>query len=188
MKIITTDPTLLRIASKAFGPVRKVKLETIDPSHSIDCRSYWDGGSRDSFAFVQLTDEMPISAPLPSQSAYDVPIKGIENVVLPKGVACIMHSVFCGKDSGVTIIVRADDLNPSMLAAKPELSDNERLCLIATRSLKNTYGGQTDLRRKSTGMDQETWASVQAALIARGLLAKSGAITDNGRNAISGER
>jgi hypothetical protein len=112
---IEADNTAKRLAKAAYPSYRgrKIKVQPISPEHTIDVRSYWDGGSRDYFAFVNLaTGE--VSSQVPAQSAYDRQIGGADRVSLPRGIACVQHTIFCGKDLGLRLIVRADDLAPSL--------------------------------------------------------------------------
>ncbi len=58
--------------------------------------------------------------------------------------------------------------------------------LIATASLKNTYGGETGIRQKHSGLSLEEWEATKAEAITKGFLRRNGAITREGRNAIEG--
>ena len=50
-----------------------------------------------------------MSSQVPAQSAFDKPLSGVKEVTLPLGFACIKHSIFCGRDTGITIIVRPEN-------------------------------------------------------------------------------
>jgi hypothetical protein len=100
----------------------------------------------------------------------------------------VAHSIFCGKDMGLTVYVSPSQLATSNLIPKPsEVSDDEGVVLKYTSHYKNTYGGQTNLRFKeatrSTDITVERWEAAKATLIERGLLRKNGSITPEGRNA-----
>jgi hypothetical protein len=116
---MTNNDTTLKAICKAAFPEykgRKFRLSPLrSPESTVNVCSYWDGGSRDYFAFVALADGLPASCEVPVQSAYDKPIEGADSVQLPKGIVCVRHSYFCGKDSGLTVICRPDDLNPTLL-------------------------------------------------------------------------
>ncbi len=187
--IRTQDASVKNLVARAYPDYagRRIAVEAVDPATEINCASYWSDGNRDYFVFLALVDGSAARVEAPAQSAYDRPVAGLDRVTLPKGVVCVRRT-FAGSREYVTVLVRSDDLAPGMLPAAEALTDLERKCLVATRSLKNSYAGETDLRRKSTGMDPATWAATQDALRARGLLNKAGAITDAGRNAIDGVR
>lgn len=168
---------------------------------TVNVRSYWDGGSREYFAFVNLADGRTTET-VHAQSAFDRPIPGADAVTLPDGIACVVHSIFCGTDTGLTLILSPANA-PRFLPETIELSELESLVLIATVSLKNSYGGESDIRfkrvreylasewrdgvRVDTGrrLTKDEWTTAQSALIGRKLLTAAGAITPSGRNAVA---
>src|SRR5262245_51955510 len=87
-----SEPLVQAIARAAYPSYqgRKFKLRTTDGP--INVRSYWDGGSRDYYVFVRLSD-MHATGEVPAQSAYDRRIVGAEAVPLPPGVVCVQHSI-----------------------------------------------------------------------------------------------
>lgn len=98
-----THPKIVALAKAAFPDYRGRKFRLVVDADPIDVRSYWDGGSRDYFRFVNLATAA--MAEVPAQSAFDKPINGAERVELPPHVACVRHSYFCGKDSGLTVFL-----------------------------------------------------------------------------------
>ena len=75
-----------------------------------------------------------------------------------------------------------------MLDEVPEdISKNEKIVLVATRSLKSSYAGEKDFRfneaRRVTGITKEEWNEAKQSLISKGFLSKTGRITNRGRNA-----
>ena len=112
----TRDKTARKIVKAAFPDYRgrKIRVEPRAPDKPIDCRSYWDDGSRDYFTFVALTESFAAVVEMPAQSAYDHKVPGLEVMTLPRGIVCVQRSFFCGKDAGCTIHVRADDLAPML--------------------------------------------------------------------------
>ena len=103
----TNNPLVKEIAKKAF-PDYKGRKYRIETAKSVDVRSYWDGGSRDYFNFVRL-DNLQVFGQVSAQSMFDKPIHGADRVELIPGLACVRHSYFCGKDSGLTVIVNAEN-------------------------------------------------------------------------------
>ena len=107
-------------------------------------------------------------------------------VDLTEDIVIICHSIFCGKDSGITIYSHPNNA-PKWLPEKPDLTDNERILLECTKGLKSSYAGIKDYRyheakRKGFNGDID---KVRASLREKGLLNKRNAITDKGRNAIN---
>ena len=101
---ISPDAFIKTLVSKAYPSYRGRKYRLTVSDSPINCASHWDGGSRDYFVFANLaTGE--VSSQVPAQSAFDKQISGVQDVRLPAGFVCIEHSIFCGKDSGITIHV-----------------------------------------------------------------------------------
>ena len=128
-----------------------------------------------------------------AQSVYDKQIKGAEAVNLVPGLICVKHELFCGKDMGITLMVHPDNA-PKLLSEKSEndLTKNELIVLVFSRSYKNSYGGQTNVRFKeahrSKGITQEDWESAKRSLISKKLLNRAGALNNDGRNAVGNMR
>jgi hypothetical protein len=100
---VKPDAFTKALVAAAFPNYRGRKFHVEVQKQPLDVRSYWDGGSRDFFAFVHLNTLKVV--PVPEQSANDKTVAGAETVVLPDGVACVEHTVFQGKDCGVTVHV-----------------------------------------------------------------------------------
>lgn len=185
------EPLIQGICNAAFPGYagQKFKLRTAE---SVDIRSSWDGGSRDYFVFVELST-LRATPQVPAQSAFDRPLAGHpEATVLPDGIACVEHSIFCGKDMGLTIIVNPSTMNPSFLPVQVELSRDERIVLAATAGLKSSYAGVKDYRfaesTRETGITRDRWDVAKSSCIGRKFLNAAGAITTEGRNAIGDQR
>ena len=151
---------------------------------SVTCRGMqWDGGSRSTYTAVNLQtgESRPITDGRPwPQNMYTPPA-----IPLQRDQAIVEHSIFCGKDAGLTFYIHPDNA-AALLPAADAVDDDQRTVLEYTARLKNTYGGRTDIRfteaRRDTGITRERWAAAQAACIAAGYLRKNGSITPAGRN------
>ena len=113
------DPLIRRILKVTYPGYRGRKIRIVPQRHPLDCKSYWEGGSRDYFVFVRL-DTFAV-APMPAQSAFDRDIRGAESVTLPPGVICVEHSIFCGKDVGIRIHVNPENLASMLPVSHPAL-------------------------------------------------------------------
>ncbi len=104
----TNNQTIKKIAKTAFPNYtgRKFSIEVQTKSFSV--ASYWEGGSRDYFVFVDLRNGRTIA--MPQQSAYDEPINGANECLLPPHCACVSHCIFCGKDAGLKVILPNQDV------------------------------------------------------------------------------
>lgn len=178
------DATVRKIVNATFPSYkgRKFKLSTDIPSR---LNSYWNGGSRDYFSFYELSTGKVLD--VGSNHPFFEAGKPRDLEELPPGIVIVKHSIFCGKDMGITIYANASDLAP-MIPPKAELTPHEKVVLKYTRSLKSSYAGIKNYRfheaKRKTGIKLDEWEAAKAALIEKKLLNKRGAITAAGRNAI----
>ena len=177
------DETMKKIARLIGYSGKKFKLSTNIP-HRLS--SYWDGGSKDYFYFYsphnQTLLEVHSNHPMfePGQPAI---LKE-----LPVDLILIEHSIFCGKDMGLTFYVQAENITQYLPRSNNDLSKIEKAILIATSGLKNTYAGQTEIRYKEVikyfPLTFQEYRDLQNKLIQKGLLRSNYSITPEGRNAI----
>ena len=105
-------------------------------------------------------------------------------------LAIVEHSIFCGKDMGLTFYIHPSDA-PQLLPDTPDATENERIVLEFTSGLKNTYGGRTNIRfteaGRKYGISAEDWETAVQSCISKGWLRKNRAITPDGRNVDTGD-
>lgn len=187
--IYTNHPDVKKIALAAYPDYNGKKFSVEIAADHLDVRSYWDGGSRNYYVFLRLdTFE---TMPMPQQSAFDAKVEGADRVQLIPGMVCVEHTYFQGHDLGITIHVHPENA-PKFISEKPELSRNEQIVLVFTRSYKNSYGGQSNIRfheaTGSKGISLQEWVEAVQSLQAKKMLNKAAAITNEGRNAIGDMR
>jgi hypothetical protein len=119
IQVSINDPLIRRILQVTYPDYRGRKIRIIPQRYPLNCKSYWEGGSRDYFAFVRLDTFQ--TAPMPAQSAFDKDIRGAESVTLPAGVICVEHSIFCGKDVGIRIHLNPENLVSMLPVSHPAL-------------------------------------------------------------------
>lgn len=182
---IEPDATVRNIVAATFPDYhgRKFRIDVSDSP--LNVRSCWGGGSRSFYRFINLST-FEASSEVPAQSMFDRPLSGADAVVLPDGFACVEHSIFCGQDSGITIHIRPEN-SAGLLPAPVELTTEQRIVLVATRSLKSSYQGISNYRfheaHQTTGISLGAWNAAKSELQARDLLDSRGALTVAGRNA-----
>lgn len=163
---------------------KKFKVSTDVPSR-LD--SYWDGGSKTSYVFYSV--DTGFTVPVESNHPMFESKNPNELHELPKGIILIAHSLFRGKDMGITFYVNALDVPPYLEAPKVDLPENVKIVLAFTRGLKSSYGGVSDYRyqnaKRKYQISKESWEAAKSEAILNGLLNKGGAITPAGRNSIS---
>lgn len=147
----------------------------------------WGGGSRSTYQFVDLATgaRKPVPGnPDPYQFGGDMEGTTVE---IPVNCAVVEHSIFCGKDMGLTFHLHQCDAQ-KLLPAPDLLTMAEQIVLAATRTYKNTYGGKSNIRyheaSRETGIEEHDWETAKKVLISRNLLNKAGSITVSGKNAI----
>lgn len=150
----------------------------------------WDGGSRDHYSAVRLADGAQVA--MPGQNEAPWGNRQDVKVTLVSGIAIVEHSIFCGKDMGLTFYLHPVDAAPMLPAPQADLTAVESLVLEYTISRKSSYMGRDryqmaveDMRwnSKPIALTRASWDEAKSALIARGYLNKAGAVTTAGRNA-----
>jgi len=156
----------------------------------------WAGGSRTLYSAIHLSS----GESKPACDAYSAPwdsARKDQNVTLKPGFAIISHSIFCGKDMGLTVYIHPDNA-AALLPAPIELNPLQRAVLKYTKEKKASYNGRdrfdmliSDLdywsKRQELNLEsaptRAQWDSAKEYLIEQGLLNARGAITTKGKNA-----
>lgn len=176
---------LIRIAFPNYRG-RKFKLSTDIPPR-LD--SYWSGGSKDKYVFVELKTKREEVKFLPVANNHPFFKAGMPRKLdkLPVGLVLVKHSIFQGKDMGITIYGNTENITP-LLPPVEILSVDEDAVLFFTRSLKSSYAGVKNYRfinaHREMGITEAQWDEAKTNLIQRKLLNKAGAITAAGKNAV----
>ena len=180
-----TDQTINAMINRTFPGYRGKKVRVSLCDSMVFSGTQWDGGSRSQYSILRLSDMsiVPIAAaPFMQRSALH------ENECnLSVGFVVVELDTFRGKDS-ICIHSCAGNMQ-KLLGKAPDLTDDEKIVLVATSTYKNTYAGETNIRfrraHRKTGISAERWETAKSALIERKLLNRAGAITNAGRNATS---
>lgn len=105
MKASRSDPLIRRVLSATFpeyrGRLIRVERYTA-PRRWTVC---WDEGSRDTVKVIDLTRGI---GTLRSGAPWTNPEGVLALVEQPPGSLLVVHSIVCGSDRGITIIVRDD--------------------------------------------------------------------------------
>ena len=126
-----SHPTVRAIVQAGFRSAKSRRPVKIECRTSVHVADYWDGGSRDYTAFVQLSHMNGVSSEsIPKsqrQSAGNPFSLAIANVELQPGFAVVKHVIFRGKDLGYRIYVCPTDLVTYLPEAKELLPEPEEL-------------------------------------------------------------
>ncbi len=183
------EPNIQRLAQAVFPSYRGRKFSFQVADSVALTGTYWDGGSRSSYGGVNLSNFQAASLPQFDPPQHGGPIQTPEVEVQP-GMAVVEHSIFCGRDTGITFYVHPSDA-PQLLPEPESVTEDEQIVLAFTRSLKNTSGGRSNIRfteaHSRYGITADRWTAAQEDLKARKLLRANGSITPAGRNVDPGE-
>jgi hypothetical protein len=185
MRIHLEPSQELRAMARVAFPNYRGRTYQIDASGTVDVRSYWSGGSRDTFVAVNLATRRTLAVPQNGTPFDGGPI-ALDGVAIPEGYVIIEHSISCGRDVGITFHVHPNAA-AQFLPLPVDVTDDQLAVLRYTAQLKNTYAGETDIRyreaARDTGITRERWTIAQAELRERRMLNAANAITPSGRNA-----
>jgi len=182
------EPNVQRLAQAVFPSYRGRKFSFKVADSVALTGTYWDGGSRSSYGGVNLSNFQAASLPQFAPPLHGGPIQTPEVEVRP-GMAVVKHSIFCGRDTGITFYVHPSDA-PQLLPEPESVTGDEQIVLAFTHR-KNTYGGRSNVRfteaHRRYGITADRWTAAQEDLKARKLLRANGSITPAGRNVDTGE-
>ena len=152
--------------------------------------SCWEGGSREYWAVMNLATGA--SGAVPENGTPFTP-QLAEVKELPINGVIGLHSIFCGRDHGITLYVHPDNLRAYQIEAPDTLSFDEKVVLVSTRCYKPSYAGRSNNRLYEVqsyipSFTAAQWEAAKASCQAKGLLNKAGAITNDGRNAVPFEK
>ena len=119
------SPEVKAVVRAAFPSYRKLKA-SVQAFYPMTVNSYWDGGSKDEFAIVELLTLQRRDLPTSSHPYFDVERRGLSstenehvsvdrvgNVTLkhlPDGFALVRAGTFCGKPATAAVYVPDSNL------------------------------------------------------------------------------
>jgi hypothetical protein len=181
----TNSPEVREIGLAAFPSYKGRSFQVRQFSGTMRLDSCWSEGSRDYYEFINLATKQTYSVP-ENGTPWSNGGKILECSELPMNVVLVRYHK--GRCDDVTIFVREENMAKLLPAPGPELTRNEIIVLVATRSLKSSYAGMKNYRFKEanglTKINLPEWEEAKASCIAKRLLNTAGAITDAGRNAV----
>lgn len=182
-----TDEMVARLINATFPGFTGTRIQA-DVAQTVRFSgTNWDEGNKTDYAIVRLAD---LTTQGIAESPYfrDSPLHSTD-FPIPDGFVVVAHEHCRGREY-LRIITPGANITP-LLEAPSDLTGDERIVLLATRSFKSSYAGISNYRfheAQSKGITLDRWESAKSALIAKKLLNKAGAITTEGRNAIANDR
>lgn len=132
---LKSAPELKRVVLAAFPSYRKLRCTFSAFQGEENINSYWDGGTKDEFAIVELSTMQRRALPSKTHPFYEVARYGMANKenevirtdhvgniylkLLPAGFALVKAGTFCGKPATAHIFFNPDNL-AKYLAAPSE--------------------------------------------------------------------
>jgi len=175
------DPLAKKLAHASFPDYngRKFKVRIVPEGTDIDITSYWDGGSRDYFAVVNLVTMR--SVPVPQNG--DPNTKRLHPIKIHENMCVVEHAIFMGKDAGLTFIISEKNAAQLLPPSSEDLSSDEKKVLFLVRStisrVRREYAAEA-------GIDAKKYDELTVGLKKKGYLSPSGGITPKGKNVVSG--
>lgn len=118
---VPCPPELERAFKTAFPDYRGKKFKLAVSEHVCCADTYWDGGSRSQYVFVNLADGRQMELPDLISGGFAPHARqamdALRSVDLKAGMAVIRHSIFCGKDAGLTLTLHPDNVGKLLVSA-----------------------------------------------------------------------
>lgn len=176
---LTATKEMKNIAQENFDYTgRKYEIQV---SYHYVPSSQRSGGSRTDFVLVYRENLKVVQSNFILDDIYT------GDQLIPPNHFVVERRFFCGKNMGIRFIIRPDECDTGMLPPnKEELSQDEKIALLATLHYKSSYQGIKDYRRymavQETNITEKEYSSAKQSLIDKGFLTKAGAATLKGKN------
>jgi hypothetical protein len=168
---------------KAAYPDYSGKLvKVIVTADKMRLTSYWDSGNRDYFCFVSLSQPIEVKAVPQNGSMFDR--NKIDDQAVPANWLLIERSFRGSLPERITIYVNPVNAASLALPAPKEIPW-AHMVVLTSMGLKNTYNGQSGMRRKesfrSTGITPSEYDQAWAELNNQGCFDRRGCLTPKGK-------
>lgn len=181
----TSDSEIQELARIAYPDYHGRHFRIEEFTGPMNLSSYWGDGSRNYYVIMNLVTKKAEPIPQGGSGHGDTPYRMSS---LPENIAVVEHTIYMGKDLGITFYVNKENLVKMLPDSGQELSWAEKVVLSATRSYKSSYAGEKEYRFKEalreTGITKKEWDEAKQSLIKKKMLNAAGAITNDGKNAI----
>lgn len=161
---------------------RKFKAIATESVHIPADAGLWEGGSRTVYTCIELATGESVAHPMTDSAPWH-PGRNNVRIALAPGFAIVAHSLFCGKDCGLTYYVHPANMTaliPDQTGAA--LTQAESVVLACCKSYISKFRREYAAR---AGVDALAYADAVVTLTAKGMLTRGGALTVTGRNAVT---
>lgn len=181
--LYTSDATMKALANKVFGYTGRA-FKVVGKTH-YTLNNFWDGGSKESAVLVSRDGKVYH----PNGDTKN-PFRAVahQSFEIPANHFVMVHSIFKGKDKGITFYVRPDELPNDLPAANDELTVQAKIVLFCYRSYKSSYAGIKDYRQHEATqiIKSSEYEPAKQELITKGLISARNSLSTEGKNAASG--
>jgi hypothetical protein len=174
--IYTNDRAAMEIFGRAFPSTNFREIRVCEFYGPMPLRSYWDGGCRDFFRVVRISDGVSLASIPQNGTPFDD--ASLELSALPDGFAVAVHT-YSGQRQFGALYLNAANITPMLPAGGDDLSDDEKTVLKLVRSYVSSYRRAEAAR---SGVDAARYDAAVSALKARKLLSAQGGCTTEGKN------
>jgi hypothetical protein len=169
------------LISAAFPDFKGKLVKVLVTPEKIRLESYWDSGNRDYFCFINLETKETKHVPQ-NGSMFDR--NKIDDQAVPANWLLIERSFRGSLPERITIYVNPVNAASLALPAPKELPWTHQVVLCSF-GLKNTYNGQSDMRRKesfrATGITPSEYDQAWQELNNQGCFDRRGCLTPKGK-------
>lgn len=186
MKAIHLDKKDVPEFMRTIGGYRGRKFKAVVTESVSVYGTQWDGGSRTQYYALALASPESLRQ-FRDPRPWPENMGDVGQVDIPPQCIIVAHSIFCGKDMGLTFYVRPENtatLLPEQSKAE-DMTHAERVVLSVSCSLKSAYRREKAERYHNVGKADYDTALV--SLKARGYLKSNNAVTTAGKNARPGD-
>lgn len=181
--IYTQDENIKKLSKNIFGYTgRKFKV-VVQNYYYLE--NYWSGGSKETPVLVCRDDLKYHHPSFETQNPFNA--ISHQEFQIPVNHFVVAHCIFEGKDSGIIVYCREDEIDKSLVEGKDstnELTIEEKVVLFCFKTYKSSYAGIKD-HRKHQGMDfisSDRWNLAKDSLIEKGFINGRNALTIEGKN------
>jgi hypothetical protein len=130
---LKSAPEVKKVITVAF-PSYKKHNAFLSEFHPMQINSYWDGGSRDYFAIVELATMQRKDMPTRTHPCFEVSQRGLANQsndvveidhvgnitlkILPEGFALVSAGIFCGKPGTAHVYLNPANMTKLLVGAR----------------------------------------------------------------------
>ena len=171
---INNNKAMKELAKQAFDYNGR-KYKVISQS-TYRLKNYWDGGSKEDCVLVNRETGLFHTPEYETQNPHTSLAHA--NFEIPVNHFIITHSIFMGKDAGITFYVRPEEM-PKDLSSNDNLTFEQKVVLSCFSSFKSSYRKDEGLRIVSS----QEWDSAKASLVEAGYISSKNSLTTKGKNA-----